>query len=183
MLRLAADPKRWITGVTSLGCAASSRRKITPFPWYAKAAEKATAFYVSIFPDSRVGRRATMPAESPSGAPDSVKVVDFTHFGQASIAMNAGRLDPFNHAVSFVVNFDTQAEIDTCWNALLEGGSAEPCGWLNDRFGVSWQMVPKVLTDMIADADRPMAARAAEAMLGLVKLNIATLRAACEGAP
>ena len=158
-------------------------QKITPFLWYAKEAEEAAQFYASIFPDSRVGRIATMPAESPSGPPDSVKVVDFVLFGQSFTAMSAGPMDPFNHAVSFVVNCESQAEIEKYWNALLEGGSAEQCGWLKDRFGVSWQIVPTVLAEMMADIDRAKAKRAAEAMMGMVKLDIAVLRAAYEGKP
>ena len=157
-------------------------QKITPFLWYAKEAEEAARFYASIFPDSRVGRIATMPAESPSGPPDSVKVVDFVLFGQSFTAMSAGPLDPFNHAVSFVVNCESQAEIDKYWTALLEGGSVEQCGWLKDRFGVSWQIVPTVLAEMMADPDRAKAKRASEAMMGMVKLDIAALRAAYEGA-
>ena len=157
-------------------------QNITPFLWYAKEAEEAARFYASIFPDSRVGRIATMPAESPSGPPDSVKVVDFVLFWQSFTAMSAGPLDPFNHAVSFVVNCESQAEIDKYWTALLEGGSVEQCGWLKDRFGVSWQIVPTVLAEMMADPDRTKAKRASEAMMGMVKLDIAALRAAYEGA-
>ena len=96
-------------------------QKITPFLWYAKEAEEAARFYASIFPDSRVTRVTSLPSESPSGPPGSVKIVDFVLFGQAFVAMSAGPLDPFNHAVSFVVNCDDQAEIDRYWNALLRG--------------------------------------------------------------
>ena len=126
-------------------------QKITPFLWYATQAEEAAAFYASIFPDSRVERVVTLPSESPSGPPGSVKVVDFVLFGQRFAAMTAGPLDPFNHAVSFVVNCENQAEIDRYWNALLDGGAPEQCGWLKDRFGLSWQIVPAVLGDMMAD--------------------------------
>ena len=94
-------------------------QKITPFLWYSKEAEAAAAFYASIFPDSRVNRVTALPSESPSGPPGSVKVVEFVLFGQPFIAMSAGPLDPFNHAVSFVVNCDDQAELDRYWNALL----------------------------------------------------------------
>src|SRR6185295_6521971 len=108
-------------------------------------------FYASIFPNSRVTRVVTLPSESPSGPPGSVKVVDFVLFGQSFTAMSAGPLDPFNHAVSFVVNCETQGEIDRYWNALLaNGGSAEQCGWLKDRFGLSWQIVPTVLVQMMS---------------------------------
>jgi predicted 3-demethylubiquinone-9 3-methyltransferase (glyoxalase superfamily) len=140
-------------------------QKITPFLWYSKEAEQAAAFWASIFPDSRVTRVTTLPSESPSGPPGSVKVVEFVLFGQPFIAMSAGPLDPFNHAVSFVVNCDDQAELDRYWNALLEGGSAEQCGWLKDRFGLSWQIVPTVLGEMMAEPDRAKAKRASDAMM------------------
>ena len=100
-------------------------QKITPFLWYATEAEEAASFYASIFPDSRVKRVVSMPSESPSGPPGSVKVVDFELFGQPFVAMTAGKLDPFNHAVSFVVNCDNQAELDRYWNALLKDGEAQ----------------------------------------------------------
>ena len=156
-------------------------QKITPFLWYATQAEEAAAFYASIFPDSRVERVVTLPSESPSGPPGSVKVVDFVLFGQRFVAMTAGPLDPFNHAVSFVVNCENQAEIDRYWHALLDGGTPEQCGWLKDRFGLSWQIVPTVLGDIMADPDRAKAKRAADAMLKMVKIDIATLQAAYTG--
>jgi predicted 3-demethylubiquinone-9 3-methyltransferase (glyoxalase superfamily) len=156
--------------------------KITPFLWYSKEAEEAAAFYAATFADSRVTRVTSMPSESPSGPPGSVKVVEFILFGQPFVAMSAGPLDPFNHAVSFVVNCDDQAELDRYWNALLaNGGSAEQCGWLKDRFGLSWQIVPTVLGEMMADRDRAKAKRAADAMLKMVKLDIAALEAAYSG--
>jgi predicted 3-demethylubiquinone-9 3-methyltransferase (glyoxalase superfamily) len=157
-------------------------QKITPFLWYAKEAEEAAKFYASIFPNSRVSRVVTMPSESPSGPPGSVKVVDFELFGQSFSAMSAGPLDPFNHAVSFVVNCEDQAEVDRYWNALLEGGGQpEACGWLKDRYGVSWQITPAVLVTMMADPDRTKAKRATDAMLKMGKIDIATLKAAFEG--
>jgi len=156
-------------------------QKITPFLWYSKDAEQAAAFYTAIFPDSRVTRVVTMPAESPSGPPGSVTLVDFELFGQAFVAMAAGPLDAFNHAVSFVVNCEDQAELDRYWNALLAGGKSEQCGWLRDRFGLSWQIVPMVLADMMADPDRAKATRAADAMLKMVKIDIAALEAAFAG--
>jgi predicted 3-demethylubiquinone-9 3-methyltransferase (glyoxalase superfamily) len=156
-------------------------QKITPFLWYSTQAEEAAAFYASIFPNSRVTRVVTLPSESPSGPPGSVKVVDFVLFGQPFVAMTAGPLDPFNHAVSFVVNCENQTDIDRYWNALLDGGSAEQCGWLKDRFGLSWQIVPTVLGDMMSNPDRAKAKRAADAMLKMVKLDIAALQAAYAG--
>ena len=155
-------------------------QKITPFLWFTKEAEGAAAFYASVFPDSRINRVTALPSESPSGPPGSVKIVEFVLFGQPFVAMSAGPLDPFNHAVSFVVNCDNQAELDRYWNALLEGGSAEQCGWLKDRFGLSWQIVPKVLGEMMADPDRARAKRASDAMLKMVKIDIQGLKRAYE---
>jgi len=156
-------------------------QKITPHLWYAKEAEEAARFYASIFPDSRVTRVTGLPTDTPSGPAGSVKVVEFVLFGQDFMAISAGPLDPFNHAVSFMVNCDDQDEIDRYWNALLEGGSPEQCGWLKDRFGLSWQIVPKVLGEMMTDPDRTKAKRAADAMLKMVKLDIAGLEAAYSG--
>ena len=154
-------------------------QKITPFLWYAKEAEEAATFYASIFPDSRVVRVTAMPAESPSGPAGSVKIVEFVLFGQEFIAMTAGPLDPFNHAVSFSVSCDDQAEIDRYWNALLgNGGSAEQCGWLKDRYGLSWQIVPAVLGKLMGQTDKAKARRTAEAMMKMVKFDIAALEAA-----
>ena len=154
-------------------------QKITPFLWYAQEAEEAAAFYTSIFPNSRVVRVSTLPSESPSGPPGSVKIVEFVLFGQDFTAMTAGPLDPFNHAVSFVVNCTDQVELDRYWNALLDnGGTAEQCGWLKDRYGLSWQIVPTVLAEMISAADRARAKRAADAMMKMVKIDSATLQAA-----
>src|SRR5690606_12102785 len=121
------------------------------------------------------------PVDTPSGPAGSVKVVDFTLLGQRFQAISAGPLDPFNHAISLVVLCDDQAELDRYWNALLEGGTAEACGWLRDRYGVCWQIVPAEFDDMMVDPDRDRARRVAEAMLKMVKLDIAALRAAYEG--
>jgi predicted 3-demethylubiquinone-9 3-methyltransferase (glyoxalase superfamily) len=157
-------------------------QKITPFLWYAKEAEEAARLYASIFPDSHVDRVVSMPAESPSGPAGSVKVVDFTLFGQRFTAMSAGHQDPFNHAISFVVSCETQDELDRYWNALLEGGGkAEACGWLRDRYGVAWQITPTVLVDMMSSPDTERGKRAAQAMMKMVKLDIAALKAAFDG--
>jgi predicted 3-demethylubiquinone-9 3-methyltransferase (glyoxalase superfamily) len=154
--------------------------KIMPHLWYATQAEQAAAFYASIFPDSRVDRVTPLPVDTPSGPAGSVKVVEFTLFGQPFQAISAGPLDPFNHAISLVVTCDDQDELDRYWNALLEGGSAEACGWLKDKYGVSWQIVPAGFDEMMA-GDRDGARRAAEAMMKMVKLDFATLKAAYEG--
>lgn len=156
-------------------------QKITPFLWYSNEAEEAAAFYASLFPDSRVLRVVSMPSESPSGPPGSVKVVDFVLCGQTFTAMSAAPMDPFNHAISFVVNCDDQAEIDKYWQALLDhGGTAEQCGWLRDRYGLSWQIVPKVLGQMMSEPDAAKAKRVSDAMMKMVKIDIAGLQAAAQ---
>lgn len=159
---------------------AKAVQKITPHLWYAKEAEEAARFYASIFPDSRVDRVTPLPADSPAGPAGSVAMVELTLCGQAFMAISAGPLDPFNHAISFAVSCDSQAELDRYWDALLQGGSSEQCGWLRDKYGVAWQIVPAVLGDMMTDPDRARARRAAEAMLKMVKLDIAGLQAAYE---
>jgi predicted 3-demethylubiquinone-9 3-methyltransferase (glyoxalase superfamily) len=152
--------------------------KIVPFLWYAKEAEEAARFYCSIFPDSRVERVTDLPTDTPSGPTGSVKVVEFTLCRQPFMAMVAGPLDSFNHAISFCVTCDDQVEVDKYWKALLDGGEAEECGWLKDRYGVSWQIVPTAIFDMMADPDRKRAKRVADAMLKMVKLDLAELKAA-----
>jgi predicted 3-demethylubiquinone-9 3-methyltransferase (glyoxalase superfamily) len=157
-------------------------QKITPHLWYAREAEEAAAFYVSVFPDSRIKRVTTLPTDSPSGPAGSVKMVEFDLFGQGFMAITAGPLDPFNHAVSFVVDCQDQAEIDRYWDAILEdGGQVEQCGWIKDRFGLCWQIVPSLLGELMTHPDRARAARAAEAMMGMVKLDVAALKAAFDG--
>jgi predicted 3-demethylubiquinone-9 3-methyltransferase (glyoxalase superfamily) len=156
-------------------------QKITPHLWFAEKAEEAAAFYVSIFPNSRVDSVTPVPADTPSGPAGSVKVVEFTLAGQPFMGISAGPLDPFNHAVSFVVDCEDQAEVDHYWDKLLDDGTAEQCGWLRDRYGLSWQIVPRVLGEMMKDGDRARAKRVMEAMLGMVKLDIAGLRAAYRG--
>jgi predicted 3-demethylubiquinone-9 3-methyltransferase (glyoxalase superfamily) len=109
-----------------------------------------------------------------------VKIVEFTLFGQPFMAISAGPLDAFNHSISFIVNCDNQAELDRDWDALLEGGEAEQCGWLKDKYGLSWQIVPTVLGELMSDPDREKAARVGVAMLEMVKLDIKTLKAASD---
>lgn len=159
--------------------AATGRVKIYPFLWYAKEAEAAAKFYASIFPDSRVDRVTTMQSESPSGPPGSVKVVDFTLFGQKFQAMTAGPHHDFNDAISMVVECDDQAELDRYWNALLSGGGqTQACGWLIDKYGLRWQIVPAVLLKMMADPDPARSKRVSDAMMQMIKLDIAELEKA-----
>ena len=142
-----------------------ARRQIFPHFWYVTEAEEATRFYASIFPDSRVERVVPLPVDTPSGPAGSVKIVDFTLFGQRFQAMSAGPLDPFNHAISMVVLCDDQAELDRYWTGLLEGGGKEEqCGWLRDRYGLAWQIVPRVMDEMMADKDVSRVKRVANAM-------------------
>ena len=147
--------------------------------WYARDADEAAAFYVSIFPDSRVDHIWTVPTDTPSGPAGSVKVVDFTLMGQRFQAITAGPHHEFNDAISIVVLCDTQAELDRYWDALLEGGGKpQACGWLIDRYGVRWQIVPAAMDDMMRTADTAQAKRVADAMLQMVKLDIAALERA-----
>jgi predicted 3-demethylubiquinone-9 3-methyltransferase (glyoxalase superfamily) len=158
---------------------AKARSKIFPFLWYAREAEEAASFYTSIFPDSRVDSVTSLQSESPSGPPGSVKVVNFTLFGQRFQAMSAGPHHDFNDAISMVVLCDDQAELDRYWNALLQGGGKpQACGWLVDRFGLRWQIVPAALEEMMGGRDAARSKRVTDAMLKMVKLDIATLERA-----
>ena len=157
-------------------------RKIFPHLWYAKEAEEAARFYASIFPDSRVDAVTPLMSDTPSGPAGSVKVVDFTLFGQRFQAISAGPHHEFNDAVSMVVLCDDQAELDRYWNALVEGGGRPvACGWLVDRYGLRWQIVPAAFDRMMRDADPARSKRVADAMLKMVKLDIATLENAYRG--
>jgi predicted 3-demethylubiquinone-9 3-methyltransferase (glyoxalase superfamily) len=159
--------------------ARTARSKIYAHLWYAKDADKAAKLYASIFPRSRVNQIWTLPSDSPSGRAGSVKVVDFTLFGQRFQAMTAGPHHDFNDAVSIVVTCDSQAELDRYWNALLKGGGKpQACGWLIDRFGLRWQIVPSILEDIMRGADRARAKKVADAFLKMVKLDIAALKRA-----
>lgn len=162
--------------------ASTPKARIFPFLWYSSEAEEAAHRYASIFPDSRVDRVSSLASESPSGPPGSVKVVEFTLLGQRFQAMSAGPHQPFNDAISIVVLCDTQAEIDRYWSALLEGGGKEQaCGWLIDKYGLRWQITPTMLSEALWDADRARARRVSDAMLKMVKLDIAALQRAHDG--
>ena len=153
--------------------------KVFPHLWYAKEAEEAARFYASIFPDSRVDAVTSLMTDTPSGPAGSVKVVDFTLFGQRFQAISAGPHHEFNDAISLVVLCDDQAELDRYWNALLEGGGKPmACGWLTDRFGLRWQIVPAVMETMMADPDPARARKATDAMMQMVKFDIAALEKA-----
>ena len=155
--------------------------KITPHLWYAERALEAVQFYVSLFPDSRIDSQTPVPADTPSGPAGSVQVIGFTLAGQKFVAMNAGPLDPFNHAISFAVSCADQAEIDRLWAALSDGGTVEQCGWVRDRYGLCWQIVPAQLGDLLGGPDRSGAARAMKALLGMKKIEVAALERAYAG--
>jgi predicted 3-demethylubiquinone-9 3-methyltransferase (glyoxalase superfamily) len=158
------------------------KQKIFPFLWYAKEAEEAATFYASIFPDSRVDRVITMQSDSPSGPPGSVKVVDFTLLGQRFQAMTAGPHHEFNDAISLTVLCEDQAELDRYWNAIEKnGGKPQACGWIIDKFGVRWQIVPRVMDEMMADSDKAKSKRATDAMMKMIKFDIAELTKAYAG--
>jgi predicted 3-demethylubiquinone-9 3-methyltransferase (glyoxalase superfamily) len=156
--------------------------KIVPHLWFPEKAVEAAKFYVSLFPGSRVDSVTPIPADTPSGPAGSVEVVEFTLAGQEFMAIGAGPLDPFNHAISFLVNCEDQAEVDRLWEALSAGGAVEQCGWLRDRYGVSWQIVPRALGELMTSTDRARAGRVMQAMLKMKKLDIAGLRRAYDGA-
>ena len=156
--------------------------KITPCLWFDGNAEEATRFYVSLLPDSRGDSVSRSPADNPSTLSGAVLVVDFTLAGQPFRAINGGPQFTFTEAVSFVIDCEDQAEVDRLWDVLIAGGgSPGQCGWLKDRYGMSWQIVPRQLGEMLGDPDAEKARRATEAMLRMSKIDVATMRAAFDG--
>jgi predicted 3-demethylubiquinone-9 3-methyltransferase (glyoxalase superfamily) len=155
--------------------------KVTQHLWFEKDMEAALRLYTSLIPGSSPARITTIPADTPSGSAGSVKIAEFTLGDQRYMAIEAGPLDPFNHSFSIMVECETQAEIDRLWDTLKDDGSVEQCGWLKDRWGLSWQIAPKRLGELINDPDRKKAKRVTEAMLKMVKLDIAGLEAAAKG--
>ena len=156
----------------------------TPYPclWFDGRAEEAATFYASLLPDSHVDRVWRSPADTPSGPAGMVLTVDFTLVGRRFQGLNGGEDFHFNEAVSFVIECDDQAEVDRLWDALIAGGGEPgPCGWLKDRFGLSWQVVPAELNRLVEDPDPDRARRAMEAMLQMGKIDVEGLRAAADG--
>jgi predicted 3-demethylubiquinone-9 3-methyltransferase (glyoxalase superfamily) len=157
--------------------------KICPCLWFDGEAEEAATFYVSLLPGSGIETIQKNSVDSPAGKAGSVLVVEFTLAGQHFMALNGGMRMEYTHAVSFKIDCADQAEVDRLWDALTaNGGQAERCGWLRDRYGVYWQIVPSALPKYLGGADRAGAQRAMQAMLGMVKLDIEGLRRAYEGA-
>lgn len=155
--------------------------KITPCLWFEGAAEEAARFYVSLLPDSRIERIHHSLVDTPGGKAGAVLLVEFTLAGQRYAALNGGMTVPYTNAVSFMIDCADQAEVDRLWAALTAGGEEVQCGWLKDRYGVPWQIVPTVMLQMLADPDRSKATRAMQAMMGMVKLDIAGLQRAYDG--
>ena len=158
-------------------------QKITPCLWFDGNAEEAANFYVSLLPDSRVDRVSRAPADYPRGKAGDVLTVDFTLAGQAFMGLNGGPEFRFNEAVSFMISCDDQAEVDGLWDALVDaGGTPVACGWLKDRYGLSWQITPKRLLELMNDPDPGRAKRAMEAMMTMVKIDVAALERAADSA-
>ncbi|MDI5985478.1 VOC family protein [Halomonas sp. M4R5S39] len=156
-------------------------QKITPFLWFDGQAEEAARFYVSLFPDSWIDRVMRSPGDTPSGPAGSVLTVEFTLSGSRFVGLNGGPQFPFTEAVSFHIDCADQEEVDRYWASLSEGGSEGQCGWLKDRWGLSWQVVPSRLHELLADPDPTRAQRAMAAMLQMHRLVIADLERAADG--
>jgi predicted 3-demethylubiquinone-9 3-methyltransferase (glyoxalase superfamily) len=160
-------------------------QKITPFLWFDDQAEEAAKFYTSIFKNSKVGKitRYGESAEKAAGRPaGSVMTVEFELEGQKFTALNGGPVFKFNESISFVVNCETREEVDYFWEKLsADGGQESQCGWLRDKFGVSWQVVPTVLIEMLQDKDSEKSERVMKAMLQMQKIDIKTLTEAYAG--
>jgi predicted 3-demethylubiquinone-9 3-methyltransferase (glyoxalase superfamily) len=155
--------------------------KITQHLWFEKDMEAALRCYIALIPGSSLTWQSILPADTPSGPAGSVKLASFTLGDQRYAAIEAGPLDPFNHSFSIMVECADQAEVDRLWEALSDGGKVEQCGWLRDRWGLSWQIVPKRLGELMSDPDSAKVRRVTEAMLQMVKLDIAGLEAAARG--
>ena len=155
-----------------------SKPKITPFLWFDANAEEAVNFYLSVFKNSRRLDELRTTEEGP-GPKGSILTIEFDLDGQKFTALNGGPLFKFNESVSFVVRCDSQKEVDYYWSKLIaEGGSESQCGWLKDKFGLSWQIVPRVMDEMLSDKDQSKVARVTEAFLKMKKFDIAKLKEA-----
>jgi predicted 3-demethylubiquinone-9 3-methyltransferase (glyoxalase superfamily) len=155
--------------------------KVTQHLWFAKDMEAAIRFYASVIPGSSVEWMTAIPGDTPAGPGGSVKIAAFTLGDQRYMAIEAGPLDAFNHSFSIMVECADQAEVDRLWDALTKGGTVEQCGWLRDRWGLSWQIVPKRLGELMSDPDREKGRRVTKAMLQMKKFDIAALEAAANG--
>ncbi len=155
--------------------------KITPCLWFAHDAEAAATFYCSLLPGSRIDHVQRSPSDTPGNTEGSVLMVAFTLGGQKLQALNTGQPADPSLLISLSLSCDDQAEVDRVWDALADGGTPQRCGWITDRWGFSWQVVPRALTELLGDPDPSRAKRAMQAMMGMVKLDVAALRAAADG--
>ena len=155
--------------------------KVTQHLWFEKDMAAAVQRYTELIPGSRIDWTSAVAADNPSGPAGSVTMAGFTLGDQRYQAIEGGPLSPFNQSFSIAVECDDQAEVDRLWDALREGVETQPCVWLRDRWGLSWQIIPKRLGELMTDPDRAKAKRVAEAMLKMVKLDVAALEAAAKG--
>jgi len=155
-------------------------QKITPFLWFNDQAEEAVNFYTSIFKNSKTGKVSRYGDAGP-GSKGSVMVAPFSIDGQEFLALNGGPVFTFTPAISFVVNCETQEEVDEYWDKLSEGGEKSQCGWLKDKYGVSWQITPTIMGQLMSGSDPAKSKRAMEAMMKMTKLDINALKQAYDG--
>jgi predicted 3-demethylubiquinone-9 3-methyltransferase (glyoxalase superfamily) len=156
-------------------------QKITPYLWFNDRAEEAMLFYTSIFKNAKVGE-VSRYGEGGPGEPGKVMSVTFELEGQQFMALNGGPHFSFTPAISLFVNCETQAEVDELWDKLIEGGEPSQCGWLTDKFGLSWQIIPQALGEMLNDKDHEKSQRVMQAMMKMVKIDVPTLERAYAGA-
>lgn len=154
--------------------------KISTFLWFDGQAEEAAIFYTGVFPDSRIVETTRAPADYPGGRQGDVITVTFSLSGRSFIAMNGGPDHPFTDAISLAVDCVDQAEVDRYWGAFSDGGKPVMCGWIKDRFGLCWQVTPRILPQLLADPDRARAKRVMEAMGQMIKLDVAAIEAAAD---
>lgn len=154
---------------------------IAPCLWFDGKAEEAARFYVSLLPESRIDAVVPYSVKTAGGSPGDVMAVEFTLAGQQYLALNGGPVFQFTPAISFAIACADQAEVDRLWDALTDGGAPDRCGWLKDRYGVSWQIVPSELIAMMKSRDTAKVSRMTEAMMQMARLDIAALRQAFEG--
>ena len=158
------------------------QQKIIPNLWFDTEAEEAAAFYTSVFKNSRIVNVTRYPEDAPRPA-GTVMTVQFELDGQPFVGINGGPQFTFDEAVSFEITCEDQDEVDYYWDRLTDGGEESQCGWLKDRYGLSWQVVPTGMAEIFADPDQTRADRTMQAMFGMRKLDVAVLRAAADGAP
>ena len=157
-----------------------AQQKIVPNLWFDSQAEEAAHYYIDVFGEGRVLSVARYPEGAP-GPVGTIMTVEFEVNGQRFVGINGGPQFPFTEAVSFQITCETQEEVDRYWSVLTEGGEESMCGWLKDRYGLSWQVVPVGMEEVFADPDPARAQRAMQAMLGMRKLDLAALQAAADG--